>query len=99
MLQLSPPPLASLRGTLIAQHLKFNWRLMLEFYVVKPRTRGSDRPAIVLCFPRFPRQNRLFKIYSHGLSADSPALLRLDPMFDPLRNDPRIQKLCEEKQH
>jgi TolB-like protein/class 3 adenylate cyclase/Flp pilus assembly protein TadD len=26
------------------------------------------------------------------------ALLRLDPMFDTLRNDPRFQKLCEEKQ-
>jgi TolB-like protein/class 3 adenylate cyclase/Tfp pilus assembly protein PilF len=28
----------------------------------------------------------------------TPALLRLDPMFDRLRNDPRFQKLCEEKQ-
>jgi TolB-like protein/class 3 adenylate cyclase/Tfp pilus assembly protein PilF len=27
----------------------------------------------------------------------TPPLLRLDPMFDPLRNDPRFQKLCEDK--
>jgi TolB-like protein/Tfp pilus assembly protein PilF len=28
----------------------------------------------------------------------TPALLRLDPMFDPLRGDPAFQKLCEERQ-
>ena len=29
----------------------------------------------------------------------TPALLRLDPVWDPLRGDPAFQKLCEEKQH
>jgi serine/threonine-protein kinase len=28
----------------------------------------------------------------------TPALLRLDPVWDPLRSDPTFQKLCEEKQ-
>jgi hypothetical protein len=28
----------------------------------------------------------------------TPALLRLDPFWDPLRADPAFQKLCEEKQ-
>jgi serine/threonine-protein kinase len=28
----------------------------------------------------------------------TPALLRLDPLWDPLRADPAFQKLCDEKQ-
>jgi serine/threonine-protein kinase len=28
----------------------------------------------------------------------TPALLRLDPIWDPLRADPAFQKLCQEKQ-
>jgi hypothetical protein len=28
----------------------------------------------------------------------TPALLRLDPIWDPLRADPAFQRLCEEKQ-
>jgi serine/threonine protein kinase/Tfp pilus assembly protein PilF len=43
---------------------------------------------------------KLLSVPYAGVVANIPltsALLRLDPMFDPVRNDPRFQKLCEEK--
>jgi TolB-like protein/cytochrome c-type biogenesis protein CcmH/NrfG len=34
----------------------------------------------------------------YGVTPITPALLRFDPFWDPLRGDPAFQKLCEEKQ-
>jgi serine/threonine protein kinase/cytochrome c-type biogenesis protein CcmH/NrfG len=36
---------------------------------------------------------------SYSPTSLTPALLRLDPFWDPLRGDPAFQKLCEEKQN
>jgi len=37
--------------------------------------------------------------YIYSTASITPALLRLDPLWDPLRSDPAFQKLCcEEKQ-
>ena len=35
--------------------------------------------------------------YAYNSTPITPALLRLDPFWDPLRGDPAFQKLCEEK--
>jgi hypothetical protein len=39
-----------------------------------------------------------YKSWVYVLPPITPALLRLDPFWDPLRSDPAFQKLCEEKQ-
>jgi TolB-like protein/Flp pilus assembly protein TadD len=60
---------------------------------VTARMGESDRAIAAL--------EKLLSIPGQGALAENvpltPALLRLDPMFDPLRNDPRFQKLCEDK--
>jgi TolB-like protein len=41
---------------------------------------------------------KAISIPSPNLPPFTPAVLRLDPMFDPLRGDPRFQELCKDKQ-
>src|SRR6266702_7948641 len=38
-----------------------------------------------------------YSSWLHGPASITPALLRLNPVWDPLRTDPAFQKLCEEK--
>ena len=67
----------------------------IEFLArVAARMGEPDRAIVAL-------QKLLSIPYTGALAAGpplTPALLRLDPMFDPLRNDSRFQKLCQEKQ-
>src|SRR6476659_8381615 len=39
-----------------------------------------------------------YNSWVYGPATITPTLLKLDPMWDPLRADPAFQKLCEEKQ-
>jgi hypothetical protein len=66
-----------------------------EVLAVVEATVGENRHAISTLsrLLQLPHGSAIY-----GAAPVTPALLRLDPFWDPLRADPAFQKLCEEKQ-
>jgi TolB-like protein/Flp pilus assembly protein TadD len=56
---------------------------------------GENSPAISILSQLLQTAS---SSWFYGPGPITPALLRLDPFWDPLRSDPAFQKLCEEKQ-
>jgi TolB-like protein/cytochrome c-type biogenesis protein CcmH/NrfG len=88
--------------------LKYAERAVMLLPSSKDAVGGPDREEILAFVEAtvgetgraIPRLKRLLEIpYSSFLDGAplTPALLRLDPFWDPLRADPTFQKLCEEK--
>ena len=60
------------------------------------QTKVGENSRAILTLTRLLQLPHGSQIY--GSTPVTPALLRLDPFWDPLRADPAFQKLCEEKQ-
>jgi TolB-like protein/Flp pilus assembly protein TadD/tRNA A-37 threonylcarbamoyl transferase component Bud32 len=57
---------------------------------------GENSSSVIATLARLlqtPYQSTIYRA-----TGVTPAILRLDPIWDPLRGDPAFQKLCEEKQ-
>jgi hypothetical protein len=63
---------------------------------------AREEEAVARAYTCLGDFDRAVPLLRHALAAPAlesltPAFLRLDPFWDPLRADPRFQKLCEEK--
>jgi TolB-like protein/Tfp pilus assembly protein PilF len=63
---------------------------------------AREEEAVARAYTSLGDFDRAVPLLQHALATPAnesltPAFLRLDPFWDPVRNDPRFQKLCEEK--
>jgi tetratricopeptide (TPR) repeat protein len=79
----------------------------LALTVNDARNHGTVEEIKARILTRFGEKDRAIALLQHllripydgpGEAPLTPALLRFDPDFDPLRGDPGFEKLCQEKQ-
>jgi tetratricopeptide (TPR) repeat protein len=71
------------------------YRLGAEEYLAAIQTIFGENSSAISTLSRLLQMPYTGWLYTMPIT---PALLRLDPLWDPLRGDPAFQKLCEEKQ-
>jgi hypothetical protein len=64
---------------------------------------AREEYAVARAYTALGDFDRAVPLLQHALATPAsqsltPAFLRLDPFWDPVRNDPRFQELCEQKQ-
>ena len=78
--------------------IRDRWGPTLEENLAVIQMWVGENSRAILTLRRLLQTPYLGFTYAYGRTPVTPALLRLDPHWDPLRADPAFQKLCEEKQ-
>jgi len=87
------------RAIMLSQRIKDRvWEPALEENLAIIQMWVGENSRAISTLPRLLQTPHWGWIYGYGRIPVTLALLRLDPVWDPLRADPAFQKLCEEKQ-